>query len=145
MSTNELETARRARIAATPTVQDAITTAGAEIPNAMFPDRWALDVVDAVLDAEAAPVTAAGPAVTNVSTDAEFDEWIEDADEHFYFVTDATDRGYVLFCTEDGDWYATRPADDDDEREDGTYPGGVTVDIDTLTRPITIQTVAVTR
>lgn len=77
-----------------------------------------------------------------VSTSDELDEWYEDAGDAFYFVTDATGQGYVLFCNEDGDWWATRPADDDDQREDGTYPGGVTVHIDELPRPLTIQTQA---
>lgn len=72
-----------------------------------------------------------------LETAAERDAWAEEADEPFYFMF-AGGQPYVLFITEDGDWFATRPPYDDDRRDDGTYPGGVTEALESVLLPILI-------
>lgn len=76
-------------------------------------------------------------AMTITTTD-ELNDFIETAEAEMYFATDSTDHAYVVFNSEDGEWYATRPADEDDQ-VDGRYPPGVTTTLDALPLPLDIQ------
>ena len=81
---------------------------------------------------------------TEITTDEQLNAFLEDAPAEMYFVTDGTDHAYVAFNSEDGDWYATRPAEED-EQVDGRYPPGVTTTLDALTLPLTVQPTAADR
>ena len=72
-----------------------------------------------------------------IDTEDQWEEWMGDAGEPYYFAQQGG-LPWIVYCNEDGDWYATRPASDDDRREDGTYPPGVTIDAEGLAPPLCI-------
>lgn len=73
-----------------------------------------------------------------ITTDDDFEAWRDDAEEPSYLVY-SEGMPWIAYQTEDCDWYATRPAHEDDRSEDGTYPGGVTLPLEGLTRPVLVQ------
>lgn len=77
-----------------------------------------------------------------ITTDQELTDYLDENDNPFFFATDRTGFGHVVYSNEDGDYYATRPPLEDDVRPDGTCPDGVTFHVDGLELPITIQTPA---
>ena len=77
-------------------------------------------------------------ATTLIETDEARDDWMREFNESSCFVLAPHSEHYVAFCTEDGDWYATRPINEDDQAEDGSFPDGVTVSFEGLDLPITV-------
>lgn len=75
-----------------------------------------------------------------ITTDEQLEEFIESATEASYFATEqSTSLAFVVFCSEDGDWYATRPPHEEDPKTvEGNWSTGVTLSVDSLTLPITV-------
>lgn len=72
-----------------------------------------------------------------LETDAERDTWMLEVNEPTFLVF-ADGTAWIAYSTEDGDWFATRPANDDDRREDGTFPDGVTWSFEGLPLPVLV-------
>lgn len=75
-----------------------------------------------------------------ITTDEQLEEFIESATEATYFATEqSTSLAFVVFCSEDGDWYATRPPHEEDPKDtEGHWLSGVTLAVDSLALPITV-------
>lgn len=72
-----------------------------------------------------------------LETDAARDSWVLSVDGGSYLVF-SEGTAWIAYQTEDGDWFATRPAWDDDLYPDGTFPDGVTHSFEGLDLPLII-------
>lgn len=72
-----------------------------------------------------------------LDTDAARESWVLNADGGSYLVF-SEGTAWIAYQTEDGDWFATRPAWEDDLYPDGTFPDGVTHSFEGLALPLTI-------
>lgn len=74
--------------------------------------------------------------MTIISTEEDLEAWEDSGpEEPFYVASSRNGLVWVIYCTEDGDWYATRPALEDDEP---SLVQGVTVSLGSLPLPIRI-------